>query len=181
MQPWLPVALAIAKDVSQFVGERASAKAQEKQNDELRRNTLAAREADLATIEARRTEEREAAASKLLEVQRQANQERSLAMVASAQAGQSGLSVRALLSDYLRRQLENNLSIQTNLSSVNSQLDRERKKVISDAASRVNMAPSVTNPSFLGGALKIGSNAYSTYRAFKPEPKAPTTPTPKTY
>lgn len=160
---YLPMALAIAQGVTSYVGEKAAAKAQEAQNAELRQNALEARNNDLAAIEARRKEEQAAASQKLQDSQRQALQERSTAIAASAASGQSGLSVNALMADFLRQSLENEQTIQTNLSNVNSQLDRERLSAINTAKSRVNQAPSVTNPSFLGTAFKIGGDAVGEY------------------
>lgn len=168
MQTFIPVALAIAQGVTQHIGEREMAKDQDKQNAELRKNALQSRDDDLAAIEARRKEERMAASQKAQDNQRQALQERSMAMAGNTQ---TGLSVNALLTDYLRQSLENENVIQTNLSNVNGQLDRERQSVVNLATSRVNQAPSVKHPSFLGDALKIGSNAYNTYQAVKPPEK----------
>jgi hypothetical protein len=172
MQTYLPVALAIAQGVSQAIGERQMASEQETQNKELRQNAIEARDNDLAVIEARRKEERDAASQKAQLTTKQALQEKSSAMAAYAQSGQSGLSVNALLSDYLRQSLDNEQIIKTNLSNVNSQLNRERVSVINTAKSRVNQSPAVYNPSFISTALKIGGDAYTTYEAVKP-PKKP--------
>lgn len=167
MGPELLIALQIAQGVSSFVGARQAASDQERQNNELRQNTLEARNNDLAAIEARRTEERAAAAQRLQDSQRQALQDRSKALAASAESGQSGLSVNALLSDFLRQSLENEQTIQTNLSNVNSQLDRERLSVNAQAKSRINAAPTVTQPNFLTSALQIGTGVASTIIANK--------------
>lgn len=176
MGPEIAVALAIAQGVTEFVGQKKAAKVQEQQNAEMRSNAIEARDNDLAAIEARRGEEKAAASQRLQEAQKQALQERSAAM---ASAGNSGLSVNALLSDYLRQNLNNEQTIQANLSNVNSQLDRERKSVITTAKSRVSSLPSVTSPSFLGSALKIGADAYAANAAFSPTPakKPPTSST----
>jgi hypothetical protein len=176
MQTLLPVALTIAQGVAQAVGERQAAKGQEQQNQQLRQSALETRERDLQAIEARRVEEREAASQQLQGIQAQAIQERSQALAASSAAGQSGLSVRALLSDSLRQYLDGEQAIQTNLSNLNSQLDRERKAVVDTAKSRINMATPAVYPSYFVSGLKIGANAYSTYQATKPPPKPSTNP-----
>lgn len=167
----LAIGLSVATNVAEVVGQRSTAKSQKAQNAEARQNAIETRDNDLATIEARRTEEKAAASQKAQQAQQQARQEQSQALAASSQSGQSGLSVSALLSDYLRKSLDNEQVIQTNLSNVNQQLDRERKSVITTAKSRVNQLPVVSTPSFINSALKIGGDAFMTYQTVKPPDK----------
>jgi hypothetical protein len=118
----------------------------------------------LADINSRELEEMLAAAVETNQMQRDTNSAVSTAVVAAAEAGVSGESVEALLTDIANQGRRNQQMVATNLDIRSSQLYRERQAAIARGTSQANNVQpvEVRTPSPLVPLFDIATDTLST-------------------
>jgi hypothetical protein len=94
------------------------------------------------------------------------------ARVASAEAGVSGLSVDALMTDFFAQEARYRDSLRQNLGYVRNQLQREGEGATTVAKGRVQsiqpfLASPVNQPNYLAAGLRIGGDALKTYERYR--------------
>lgn len=156
----------------------------EAQNEAIRENSALANAAyinDTKQLQNRQAEEAAAAAAREHGVQLEAAKVGSTAQVAAGEAGVSGLSINALLSDYTRQEVDYRFQSQTQLSNTRNQTEAELRSAQLQGEGRVNsmkpyMAQQPSYPSLMGAALRVGSDTYSAYNTYQArQPKVPAT------
>src|SRR5262249_22943099 len=88
-------------------------------------------------LQARQQQEADAAAHKLGVAAREGAEARSTALVAAGEAGVSGLSVNALLNDFMAQETRQREAIRSNLAGSTDQLRSEMEGVQAQAAGRI--------------------------------------------
>ncbi len=154
----------------------------EAQNETIRQNSALANAAfinDTKQLQNRQAEEAAAAAAREHGVQIEATKTGSTAATAAGEAGVSGLSVNALLTDYTRQEVDYRFQSQTQLENQRNQTEAELRGAQIQGQGRVDsvkpyMAQSVSYPSLMGAALRVGSDSFSAYNAYSA--KTPTVP-----
>lgn len=151
-------ALSIGSTVVGLYGQQQEAKAQEKYNNDLARNAVTANNQRNAQINMRQIQERDAAAQKVQENNREAMKSEASAQVAASSAGVSGVSVDSLLSDIGSSQGRYNASVGENLRATNVGEDWDRVNAQNDMQSTFNSMQAPKRPNYLGAALQIGTS-----------------------
>lgn len=183
----LSVAAAAASYVAQQQASENQARSQkqmvEAQNETIRQNSALANAAyinDTKQLQNRQAEEAAAAAAREHGVQIEAEKTRSTAVTAAGEAGVSGLSVNALLTDYTRQEVDYRFQSQTQLENQRMQTEAELRGSELQAQGRVDsvrpyMAQPVSYPSLMGAALRVGADSFSAYNSYTTKtPKVPT-------
>lgn len=118
------------------------------------------------SIRMRQGQEQEATAREVNEITNKAREASATALVSAGESGVSGLSVDALLNDYSRQEAAYRMGItrQQEMKDVQTGL------ALTDAGFRtvnnqIGINRPVSKPSFLEGALSIGSSGLSGYRS----------------
>jgi len=145
----------------------------EAQNETIRQNSALANAAfinDSKQLQNRQAEEAAAAAAREHGVGVEAEKTKSTAIVAAGEAGVSGLSVNALLTDYTRQEVDYRFQSQTQLENQRKQTEAELTGAQYTAQGRVDsvkpyMAQPVAYPSLMGAALRVGADSASIYSA----------------
>jgi len=145
----------------------------EAQNETIRQNSALANAAyinDSKQLQNRQAEEAAAAAAREHGVGIEAEKTKSTAITAAGEAGVSGLSVNALLTDYTRQEVDYRFQSQTQLENQRKQTEAELTGEQYVAQGRVDsvkpyMAQPVAYPSLLGAALRVGADSASIYSA----------------
>lgn len=116
----------------------------------------------------RELQEREQASKAIADVTNEATLARGGARVGAASAGVAGNSVKALLDDFRRQELDYQTVTQRNLHATELQLQEERKGVAGERQGRIlSMLPQpVQKPSLLNSALRVGGQAFNAYQNF---------------
>jgi hypothetical protein len=136
-------------------------------------------------LQERQKQEGEATVTEEARNARAAAEARATARTAAGEAGVSGLSLDALLTDFTRQESEYRYGVRRNLGISTDQLTNEMEGARAQAQGRSAAIPSlnleaVNGPSYLGAALRIGGDAlgaYSKYNASKPTRPTPNQPT----
>lgn len=159
--PVVGTALAIGSALTQFQAQRQQAKAQEDYNRRQYDAAVLNRNENLAYNNAQAEQERQNANQRLDQIEQQRQAQTATARVASGEAGVSGLSVEALLSDISGSAGDASTATITNYLRGQQGLDLQRTNINNAARSTVNNLQAVNRPDFLGTALKIGVAADS--------------------
>ncbi len=114
---------------------------------------------------ARQSQEREAAANEINEVNREARKRVSTAQVAAGESGVTGGSLQALLNDFHRQQLEFGTSVRRNLEFREDNIEDQLESVRLGTQGRIEglMFMPQQKPSFMGAALRIAGSGLSTF------------------
>lgn len=160
--PAAMAALSIVSTAASLYGQMQAADAQKQYNEDLARNATIANNQKNAQINQRQLQERDAATNKIMANNREAMKAKSTSQVMAANAGVSGLSVDALLSDIGTSQGRYNASVGENLRNTYSGLDWERVNAQNEMTSTFNSMKAPATPNYLGAALQIGT-AVDTY------------------
>lgn len=118
----------------------------------------------LQDLDARELEDMLAAAQQGDQVTRQANRDKSTAIVAAGESGVTGQSVDELLNDVQAQASRNRLTIKTNSDITQAQLQRSRDQVIAQGQSEYNSVQpqKINKPSYLSAALGISQDVIGT-------------------
>jgi hypothetical protein len=162
------VALTIASSAAQLIAQQQAADAQTAANQRQYQNTMQARAANLNQTNLEMTQEREAAMQKLTENNLAARAAVSTAKVSSGEAGVSGLSVDALMSDLGNKQNRYNSSVSTNYDRSMGAIENQRQNIGINAASQINSLKTPAMPDYFGAALRIGNSVYNYQNPDKP-------------
>ena len=113
----------------------------------------------------RQVQEREAAASEINEVYREARKRVATAQVAGAEAGVAGGSLQALINDFHRQQLEFGTNVNRNLEFRENNIEDQLESVrLGTQANIENLQfMPAQRPSYLGAALRIAGAGLSAY------------------
>jgi hypothetical protein len=122
-------------------------------------------------LQERQQQESEAAAQKLQAGAVEGGEARSRALTAAGEAGVSGLSVNALLSDFMGQEAKYRESVKTNAGYANDQLRQEMEGVNAQASGRIaSISPyvkqPVETPNYFGGAMRVGGSALDAYTKY---------------
>jgi hypothetical protein len=122
-------------------------------------------------LQARQQQEADAAAQKMQQGTIEGARARSLALTAAGEAGVSGLSVNALLNDFMAQESKQREAIKANLAGSTDQLRSEMEGVQAAAAGRVASIPRyakqpVDSPNYFGGAMRVGGSALDAYTKY---------------
>ena len=155
--PLLGFALSAASAVAGFMGQQAeykAAMAQKQEND--RAAAEAARNRYKAIQNSLRSEQKKATGESM-EASKEALKARSRAKVAAGEAGISGLSVDALLSDFKSQEDMYLGRIDQNYSTTFMSFEDEKVGAYDTARARINSMATPVKPSFLGTGIRIAS------------------------
>lgn len=146
--------------------------ARDKQIEENYQLSVSSANAQYRALQDRASQEGDAATAKALEEARAGAAARSTARVAAGEAGVSGLSVNALLNDFMAEESRYRDSVATNLGYSKAQLESEMGGVRAQAQGRISsiqpyMRSPVDTPNYFGGAMKIGGAALDTYNKYR--------------
>jgi hypothetical protein len=127
--------------------------------------------AQYRSLQAREQQERDAAAQKLQLGAVEGARARSQALTAAGEAGVSGLSVNALLNDFMSQESRQREAIKSNLAGSTDQLRSEMEGVQAQAAGRIaSISPyvkqPVESPNYFGGAMRVGGSALDAYTKY---------------
>jgi len=186
----ISLAISIAAASATYVAQQQAAENQarsqrqmvEAQNETIRQNSALANAAyinDTKQLQNRQAEEAAAAAAREHGVQIEAAKTVSTATTAAGEAGVSGLSVNALLTDYTRQEVDYRFQSQTQLENQRNQTEAELRGAEMQAQGRVSsvkpyIAQPVSYPSLMGAALRVGADSFSAYNDYTK--KIPTVP-----
>jgi len=161
-------------------------KAQRARDEEIKNNYALAIESmtqQQKSIQERQKQEGEATATEEQRVSREAAEARATARTAAGEAGVSGLSLDALITDFTRQESQYRYGVRRNLTLSTDQLTSEMEGARAQAQGRaaaipqLNLEP-VQGPTWWGAALRIGGSAVDAYSKFNTS--KPTSPTPAT-
>jgi acetylornithine deacetylase/succinyl-diaminopimelate desuccinylase-like protein len=199
-QPWVfstvtiialvSLAVSLAATAASYYAQQKAAEAQAKnqkemveaQNEVIKKNEALANAAfinDSKQIQNRQAEEGAAAAAKEHGVQIDAEKVKSTAMTAAGEAGVSGLSVNALLSDYTRAEVDYRFQSQTQLENQRKQADAQLAGERIKAEGRIDsehpyMPKPINYPSALAAGLSVGASATSAAGTYYSQPRSNT-------
>ena len=163
--PLIPAAIGVAQTASSIIGQRQQA--QMKAQAQATASTQE-RQRYLAEVSAMRTQEQQemiARAQDLQQASIRAMEARSRATVAAGESGVSGISVRALLGDFSRKEAEYNFSVQqqAEMENVNRQIQLQEAGIgFSRNMLRINRP--IEQPDYIGsvfGGIQTGLSNYS--------------------
>jgi hypothetical protein len=190
----IAVAAASTATTMAVQSEQASAsnryqqKAQDARDKEIADNYALAMESmaqQQKALQERQKQEGEATVTEEARNARAAAEARATARTAAGEAGVSGLSLDALITDFTRQESQYRYGVRRNLTLSTDQLTAESEGARATAMGRsaaipqLNLEP-LNGPSFLGAALRIGGDAlgaYSKYNSSKPTRPTPNQPT----
>jgi hypothetical protein len=159
--PIIGAVLSIAQAAVGFAAASQQANEQNAYFEQNRLNAIAAMRDRYTAVNNKLLEERTAASQDLLEKRVEATKKKATATVAAGEAGVTGLSVDALLSDYDAAQARREASVITNYNIRRGQAEDELDVTYHNTISRINSVRQASKPSplgfilqGLGGALK---------------------------
>lgn len=160
------LALGAGSAGASFIGQRQQAKQQMAYQKQASIAEQKRAQQEQTSIRMRQGQETEATAREINEMSKKAREAVSTAKVSAGEAGVSGLSVDALLTDYENQSLAYNMGItrQQEMKDVQAGL------AMTDAGFRtvnnqIGINRPVSRPSFLEGALSVASSGLSGYRS----------------
>lgn len=120
----------------------------------------------------RQIQEHEAAAKSLEEISASARKAQALVRVSAGEAGVSGGSTEALLTDFRRQELTKQAVVTRNLGWLDTQISREREGVRMQQYGQIlsGLPQPVQYPSLLGTALQTGSQLLGQFHQFAYNP-----------
>lgn len=149
-----------------FIGQRQQAKQQMAYQRQASIAEQKRAQQEQQSIRMRQGQEKEATAREINEMSKKAREAVSTATVSAGEAGVSGLSVDALLTDYENQSLAYNMG----LTRQQEMKDVQAGLALTDAGFRtvnnqIGINRPVNKPSFLEGALSVASSGLSGYRS----------------
>jgi hypothetical protein len=119
----------------------------------------------------RQLQEQEAASQKLGQSRVEGMEAQSKALTAAGEAGVSGLSVKALLNDFMGQEAKYRESVKTNAGFQVDQLQEEMQGIRASAEGRINsvsryVKEPVATPNYFGGAMRVGGSALDAYTRY---------------
>jgi hypothetical protein len=162
--PEIIAALSIAQATMGFVSASANADAQNKQHRQNQLNVISSYQDEIANRNARVVQEREAASAALLDRRLEGLRSRATATVASGEAGVTGLSVNALLNDFLGQEGRAVTALQTNFENRHLALRNEGEASFHRARGRIFNVPTAAPPSPLPYMIQAATGAVNAYR-----------------
>lgn len=153
------LALAIGSTAATLYQQDQAAKAHEDYNKDQRENTIKAMNENMSQIELAKQQATEQAGQKQFENNLQAQKAMSTARVSAGEAGVSGLSVDALLSEIDGTRSRYNDSVSANLTDTVDEMNNQRTSAARNARSAVNQLKTPQAPDYIGAALRIGGAA----------------------
>lgn len=159
----LSTALSIGGQVAQYSAQADQAAA-------TRSNALAAYQQDTSAITDRASQEQQATAQRRLQNAREYAAAKATAVTSAGDAGVSGLSVNALLTDLAGQQQLRQGAVDTNLDMTLQQLQREQQGAAVTRQSRINSAQDPSLAGLLIGVAKTGVDGFTGYKT-RTDPK----------
>lgn len=159
-EPTTLMALQVATAAAGVVAQQQAASAQTAANYRQYDNTMRARAANLNQANLEMSQEREASMQKIEENNLAARAATSKARVGAGEAGVSGLSVDALLSDLGTKQNRYNSSVVTNYDRAMGAIENQRQNIGTNAASQINSLKTPAMPDYFSAGLRIGNAIY---------------------
>ena len=146
--------------------------ARDKQISENYALSVSSANAQYRALQDRASQEGEAATQKTLEQAREGAAARSRALVAAGEAGVGGLSVNALLNDFMAQESRYRESVTTNLGYSKDQLASEMEGVRAQAQGRIAsispyMRTPLDTPNYFGAAMRVGGSAIDAYNKYR--------------
>lgn len=167
--PLLTFALSAASAVAGYMGQQQQYEAQmaqKRENDRAAADSARKRYESIATS---LKGEQSKASGEMLDAQTEALKARSKAKVAAGEAGVSGLSVDALLSDFSGQEERYLGRIDQNYNTTAAAYQDEREGAYDTARQRINSMATPVKPSFAGAAIRIGQAGIDAYSStYKP-------------
>ena len=162
-----PAALAIVGGLQagvQFAGARQQAKTQAAYQAQAAAAEQQRALQEQSSIRMQQAQQQEATARELEQVGRKSREALARARVSAGEAGVSGVSVQALMDDYVRQQagLQAATLRQQELTGVGTQLGLEQAGLASQQR-LIGINQPINKPSVLGAVLQAGSQAMSGY------------------
>ncbi|CAA2141610.1 hypothetical protein [Hyphomicrobium sp. ghe19] len=164
--PLLMFGLSAASAVVGYMGQQqqyAAAAAQKSENDRAAADAARNR---YESISKSLSSEQKKASSESMDAQTEALKARSKARVAAGEAGVSGLSVDALLSDFSNQEERYLGRIDQNYQTTRAAYQDERTGAYDTARARINSMATPVKPSFAGAALRIGQAGVDSYSQY---------------
>lgn len=161
--PLLTFALSAASAVAGYMGEQQQYKAAMAQKVENDRAATDAARNRYESISKSLTSEQKKASGDEMDAKLDALRARSKARVAAGEAGVSGLSVDALLSDFSTSEERYLGRVDQNYQTIRDSYQDERNGAYDTARARINSVATPTKPNFLGAAIRIGSAGVGSY------------------
>lgn len=162
--PILGAVLSVAQAAVGFMGAQAQADAQNAAHQQNRLNAIAAANDRYASLQNKTQQERHAASAELLEKKVKAAQARSKAIVASGEAGVSGLSVDHVLGDIFAQEGRQTAAIMQNFETRKQFNEDELTATYHQTVGRINSVKTAANPSplpYIIQGLQGGMKAFS--------------------
>ena len=156
--------LSIGSSVAGFFGAQDRAR---KQEQAFLETVLAvsARDLKIQTLNQRLFQEAEVAAEKKLDITINALKKEGRATVVAGEAGVEGSSVDAVTSQYKTQELRDYTKINSNIDSIERQIELQRMGASAEAENRINSMPRGQQPNFLVHAIGAAASAYAVERS----------------
>lgn len=145
--PAIGAIISLAQGVMGFAAASQEAAAQNAYHEQNRLNAIAAANDRYASLNNKTLQEREAASQELFEKQQEAMKARATAAVSAGEAGVSGLSVDALMGDFLAQQGRQSAAIQTNFEIKKQYNVDEAEATYHNTVGRINSVRKAAKPS----------------------------------
>ncbi len=162
-------AISAASAVIGYQQQNIAAKNQTLQHHINKENARKAFEDKNTDLGIRQSQEMEAAAAQKFDTALDARKAQATVRTAAGEAGVSGLSVDALLRDFAGREARHNDRIDQQTDWTVTQLQQEKKGLVSQYQDRVAAVPQGQKPSWVDAGLRVaaaGLNSFSTYQKF---------------
>ena len=167
------LAISAASAAMSYVQGQNAAKAQSQAyQQQYQQNTQSAQKAAVqqyAAVDQRMLQEQAAADVEKDQSALEARKAAATTRVAAGEAGISGLSVDALLSDIYGQSAKYNDQVDQNTEWTAQQLQREKEGVKAQTVDRINSVqkPTIQRPNFIDLGLRIGGAAVNSYSSYK--------------
>lgn len=166
----MSIASATLTGVSQIASYRADVTQTKQQNAYNEQSRIAAGEATAqgyVQTQQRLLQEGEANAANKFQVAQDTRAAQATALMAAGEGGVGGFSVTNLINQFAAQQGAYNSSIDRQQQWSADQAALNMRGVEAQGQDRINSAPAVARPSFLGAALRIGGAGLSSYTDYK--------------
>lgn len=170
-----PTVLALSSLAIKTAGNLGAAAAQNNAADANKKSAIASEAGSINDINLRETQEKQAAGQQIEAAQRQTRTAVSSARLSAGEAGVSGASVDALLSDIGAKGSTYAGDVKLNLQNTNDQLERQKLGIYSQTQDRIN---SVQKSNPFATALTIGGSAIGTLTQLAQQNNVPSDGTP---
>lgn len=160
-------AMGVAQSGMSFMQASAAADAQDQVYAENVKNSRQAANNQYEALNTRMEQERIAASQKKQEAAIEGARLRGTARASANEAGVTGLSVDALLSDFYSSEARYGQSVDANVAAQRLYLQGEKKAVQSQSQNQINSVPRGSHPSPFALALNIGAAGLGAYNSYQ--------------